>query len=168
MVGGVKDSPGIDCDYVKDTSPLTPFFGLPVFWNLMIRDFTPVGWDPAVANADDGKSYPIQTQITITSCAGNKFCTASMAMSGDPKYSTLLHYGYEPNLGALVDVTLTIGLGWKLSVTSMYGTLEGFRYIPLFWVWNYLHLPAAINMDLAKVQGVPAALNGFYIFLTVQ
>merc|ERR1711988_1190921 len=35
---GAKDSPGIDCNWVKDTSPLLPFFGLPVYWLVRPRD----------------------------------------------------------------------------------------------------------------------------------
>jgi hypothetical protein len=168
MVGEAKDSRGIDCDYVKDTSPLTPYFGLPLFWAVMVRDFAPVGWDPALVNADDGASFVMQDQISIAACTGNPFCTTNMQISGDPSYTTLLHYGYEPNLGALVDVVLTIGVSWKLTVTPFYGALAGFKHVPLTWIYNYLHLPAAINMDLSKLQGIPAALNGFYIFLLAQ
>eukprot|EP00746_Dinoflagellata_sp_MGD_P157687 gnl/MRDRNA2_/MRDRNA2_86289_c0_seq1.p1 gnl/MRDRNA2_/MRDRNA2_86289_c0~~gnl/MRDRNA2_/MRDRNA2_86289_c0_seq1.p1 ORF type:complete len:690 (+),score=67.50 gnl/MRDRNA2_/MRDRNA2_86289_c0_seq1:69-2138(+) len=169
MVGGVKDSPGIDCNWVMDTSPLMPYFGLPLYWHPPLG-VVPVGWDSATTNGDGGPNQaPMAAHVTKMSCIGNAFCSDVQAGSGAPGYSTLLSYGYEPNLGAMVDVSLYIGLGWKLTVTGLlHPDLAGQKYLPFFWLWNYLHLPAAINMELSKLQGVPAALNGFYIFLITQ
>merc|ERR1712025_219443 len=76
MIGAVKDSPGIDCNHIKDTSPLTPFFGAPLYWQHMIRDFTPLGWDPELTNADDGASITLQSQVRLAACT-NVFCSAT-------------------------------------------------------------------------------------------
>jgi len=169
---GKKDSPGIDCNFVKDTSPLQPYFGLPLYWNVLIRDSDAPGWDSALCNAEDGaNSIRITAQVKATSCLGNKFCTDGILAGKGPGFNTFLSYGYEPNLGALVDVSFVGGLGWKLTPSPRHPHLavpHGYKYVPLFWFWNYLHLPGAINMDLAKLQLIPAALNGFYIFLLAQ
>jgi hypothetical protein len=167
---GSKDSPGIDCNFVMDSSPLAPFFGLPLYWNPMLREAPPEGWDSAITNAEGGPNQvPIQVHVLRKTCEGNNFCTDALAASGSPAYRAVLQYGYEPNLGALVDVSFTGALGWKLTITGMFHPdLAGIKMFPFFWFWNSLHLPAAILMDLSKLQGVPAALNGFYIFLLGQ
>lgn len=171
--GGVKDSMGIDCNGIKDTSALGPYFGLPMYWMLMPRDFIPVGWDEARANAGEGPGAITNIKHMVqTSCEGNKFCSDDFVHKKGPGFLNFLHYAYEPHLGALVDVSLAGGLLWKLTPTTRHAYLmsnsEGYKSMPLFWVWNYLHLPGAINMDLAKLQGIPAALNGFFIFLLGQ
>jgi len=169
--GVTVDSVGIDCNFVDDTSPLAPYFGLPVYWTVLPRNFVAPGWDPAVTNAEAGAGrITLASQVRRTSCAGNRFCTDAVIDGWGPAFTNFLHYGYEPNLGALVDVNLAGGLAWKLSPSPRHMHLmsDGYKFMPLFWVWNYLHLPIAINMDLAKLQGVPAALNGFYIFLLGQ
>jgi len=168
---GEKDSQGIDCNGVKDTSPLTPYFGLPVYWLVLIRDSAAPGWDPVLTNAEDGaKSITMSKQNTVTSCEGQDFCSDESVNGKGPAFTNFLHYGYEPHLGALVDVSLAGGLGWKWSVSPRHMHLmsDGYKFLPMFWVWNYLHLPAAIGMDLAKLQGVPGALNGFHLFLLGQ
>jgi hypothetical protein len=168
---GAKDKPGIDCDWIKDSSPLLPFFGLPLYWSLMINRPVHVGWDPVATNTEDGAaSTNMEQHVQLTSCIGNTFCSDGYIPSRADFYGGygVAHYGYEPNLGALVDVSFTAGLSWKLTVTQMHGDLAGFRMMPLFWFSLYLHLPDAINMDLSKLQLVPAALNGFYIFLLAQ
>merc|ERR1712224_293627 len=106
--------------------------------------------------------------VTLLSCKHNTYCTDDYPTSRASAYKAVLDYGYEPNLGALVDVAFTGGLSWKLTITGMHPDLKGVRQMPLFWFCNYLHLPGAINMDLAKMQVIPAALNGFYIFLISQ
>lgn len=171
LPGGETDSQGIDCNFMKDTSPLSPFFGLPIFWHVMIRDYVAPGWDTELANADDGKqSISISKQVTMTSCAGNRFCSDDLIHPKGEAFTNFLHYGYEPHLGALIDFNLAAGLAFKLSPAKRHKDLmsDGYQFVPLFWVWNYLHLPGAINMDLAKLQVVPAALNGFYLFLLGQ
>jgi hypothetical protein len=170
-VGGAKDSPGIDCNWVKDSSTLFPFFGFPLYWHLMINRPVHAGWDPATTNAEDGaNSFTMEQRVRLLPCTGNKFCSDGYETSRADTYGGhgVLHYAYEPNLGAVVDFAFTGGLSWKLTVTSMHGDLAGFQMMPLFWFCNYLHLPSAINMDLSKLQGIPAALNGFHIFLLVQ
>lgn len=171
LESGAKDSPGIDCGFVKDTSPLMPYFGLPVYWIVAIRDFSAPGWEPDVVNANDGNSITIQTQVKKGSCAGNKFCTDAFFDAKGPAFTNFLHYGYEPHLGALIDVSLCGGLAWKFTPSPRHAdlhTAQGYNLMPLFWVWNYLHLPGAVNMVLSQLQGVPAAFNGLYIFLITQ
>jgi len=174
--GGIKDSPGLDCNWVKDSSPIGPYFGIPLYWLLLPRNFIPVGWDPVQTNAGDGdRSTTLSQHMIATSCFGNKFCSDTLVHAKGAAFPNFLHYGYEPHLGALVDVSLVGALGWKF-MQKAYGRhasrheqlTNGAVMLPLFWVWNYLHLPGAINMDLAKLQAVPAALNGFYIFFIVQ
>lgn len=166
---GAKDSPGIDCNWVKDSSPIMPFFGLPLYWSIMIRDSVPDGWDPVLTNAEDGAaSMTMSAHVNLKSCMGNALCTDEYVPSRSAAYKSVAITGYEPNLGALVDITFSAGVSWKLTITSMNGDLAGFRMMPLFWFCNYLHLPGAINMDLSKIQAIPAALNGFYIFLITQ
>merc|ERR1712139_693856 len=147
-----------------------PFQGIPLYWAVMIRDSPAPGWDPALTNADDGASIKMSKQLTITSCEGNQFCSDAFVNSKGPAFTNFLSYGYEPHLGALVDVSLAAVVSWKWSPSPRHVHLmsDGFKFMPFLWAWNYLHLPAAINMDLAKLQGVPAALNGFYIFLLGQ
>lgn len=171
LESGATDSPGIDCNFVKDTSPVMPFYGLPVYWILLVRDSPGPGWDPALANTDDGKSITIQKQIKRTSCEGNEFCTDAWVDARGPAFTTLMQLGYEPHLGALVDVHCVGGMAWKLVPTPRHAHLfteEGYTLMPLFWFHVYLHLPSAVNMALSKLQGVPAALNGFYILLVGQ
>lgn len=168
---GLKDSQGIDCNSVQNTSPLAPFFGLPLYWTLMPRNFAIPGWDPILTNAEDGpKSIMLQAHAVISPCAGNSFCADNFFTARGADFLNLLSYRYEPHLGVCVDIDFVGGLAWKFTPTPMHAHLmsDGYKMIPLFWFWNMVHLPAAINMDLAKLQTVPAALNGFYIFLLGQ
>lgn len=167
---GMKDSPGIDCNFVEDLSPLAPYFGLPLYWNPMLRDAPPQGWDSSM-NAEGGpKQVSWKTHVSRKTCEGNKFCSDSNPSTGSPSYSALLQYGYEPNLGAAVDLVLSAGLGWKLTVTGMFhpDLGPGIKFFPFFWIYDYLHLPAAIHMDLSKIQAIPQALNGLHILLLGQ
>jgi len=171
MGNGEKDSQGIDCNGVKDTSPIAPYFGLPLYWTTLIRDSAAPGWDSALTNAEDGEnSQSISRQVAVTSCEGEEFCSDPLISSKGSSFTNFLHYGYEPHLGALIDVNLAAGLTWKWSVSPRHMHLmsDGYKLMPMFWVWTYLNLPAAIGMDLAKLQGVPGALNGFHIFLLGQ
>jgi hypothetical protein len=164
------DKPGIDCGFVKDTSPLAPYFGIPVYWTVMLGDIAP-GWDPDITNAGDTGGISNSKQVTRTSCKGSIYCSDIWVEDKGSAFRNFLHYGYEPQLGVLIDVSLCAGLSFKWMPTTRHKLLmtdEGYRFMPLFWVWNYLHLPGAFNMDLAKLQLVPAALNGFYIFLISQ
>jgi len=168
---GVTDSPGIDCNYVQDTSPLKPYFGLPLYW-MMIRDSEKVpGWDPAITNKDDGeKSIKWTKQATIVPCEGNKFCADALINSKGAGFLSPLKYGYEPLMGALVDLHLAAGFGWKFtpSPRHMFLMADGFQHIPLFYMWAALHLPTAVNMDLAKLQGIPAVMQGLYALFLSQ
>merc|ERR1719272_2233342 len=129
----------------------------------MIRPAAP-GWDSALTNAEDGGGTVMADHATVTSCLFNEFCSDDLVNSKGAAFTNFLHYGYEPHLGTLVDVALAGGLGWKWSATPrhMHLMAGGYRFVPLFWIWDYLHLPASINMDLAKLQHVPLALNAFY------
>jgi hypothetical protein len=168
---GEKDSQGIDCVGVTDTSALAPVFGLPIYWNVMIRNFVAPGWDPVLTNAGAGAgNIPISKQVTVTSCEGKRFCSDAFTSAKGPGFTIFASIGYEPHLGVLVDLSLAAGLAWKWSPSPRHMHLmsDGYKYMPLFWAWDYLHLPPAFSMDLAKLQEVPAALNGLYLLLLGQ
>merc|ERR1712118_125068 len=103
-------------------------------------------------------------------CDGNKFCSDDFVNSKGAAFLNFMSYGYEPHLGAAIDVSLAAGFAWKWTVTPRHMHLIGDGYImmPLFWFLNALHLPPAINMDLAKLQGVPAFVNMLYLTLLGQ
>jgi hypothetical protein len=169
-VNGRKDSPGIDCNWVKDTSPIQPFFGLPTYWTLMLRP-AHAGWDSAATNAEDGPdSTTIEQHMRRIPCTGNPFCTDGYATSRADLYSGFgpLQSGYEPNLGILVDIALTVAVSWKWTMDGMHEDLPRSHLMPILWTTTYLHLPGAILMELSKLQVIPAALNGFWIFLITQ
>jgi len=168
--GETTDSRGIDCNFVKDTA-LMADTGIPLYWTTLIRDSTAPGWDPALTNAEDGaKSIKAQEQVRVTSCRGNRFCTFDFFNSKGSAFTNYWAVAYEPNLGVMVDINVCLGLAWKLIPTKRHQQLakDGYKFIPITWTWVWLHLPGAINMDLAKLQLIPAALNGFYIFLLGQ
>jgi len=168
---GAKDSQGLDCNGIKDTMNWNPFLGLPFYWTIMIRDFVAPGWDTALNNAEDGKgSISFAKHVTVTSCEGHDFCSDALINPKGPAFTSFFQYGYEPHLGSMIDISFVGVVGWKWSVSPRHKHLisDGYKFMPMCWIWVSLHLPAAVNMDLAKLQGVPGALNGFHIFLLGQ
>merc|ERR1712054_412746 len=145
------------------------------------------GWDSATNNANDGNSFDITANINFQACGPNSgqhnaFCqdawiaakqgTYVDQATGKSSFMNKLHVGYEPALGVLVDLNLIAVAAMKVTPTAMTPDIHGgampHKLMPITWMWNYVHLPMAINMDLAKLQLIPQALNGLYIFLLAQ
>jgi len=166
------DSQGQDCNSAKDTLSLKGFMGIPIYFTRLPRDFAPPGWEPDLSNLNDGpNSSPIQAHFTRIPCT-HKFCSEKNVRGGMPSdqgYYNPFHAGYEPTLGVMIDVNFVGCFAWKLQPLSYHPNLAmAWKMVPLLWANKYLVLPQAINVDLAKLQLIPATLNGVYMLLLGQ